>query len=172
MTPSNLHYNRKHQEHCYFPKKLCSQWKDAGYFSCRMWCQEMKFLWNTSAANTVRETTQALGILMHGDWDASSWIQFGGILTDWIRCCAEGTSLICAEWSPCESGCPGHQPAQFQTWVGRGLSGLTWEKKMRKFPLSHLSVLDKEAASHDSTRWSMMTSYYRPWWNLQRKAGM
>lgn len=122
-----------------------------------------KFLWNTSAPSTVRETTQALGILTNADWDVSSWSQHGVLLTDWIRCCAEDTSLICAEWSPCESGCPGHQPAQFQTWVGTGLSVSTWENKTRKFPLSCLSVLDKEATLHDSTRWSMMTSYYKPW---------
>lgn len=129
----------------------------------------MKFLWNTSAASTIRETTQALGILMHGVWDASSWSQFGVTLTDWIRCCAEGTSPVCAGWSPCESGCPGHQWAQFQTWAGRGLSVWTWENKMRKFPLSYLSVLDKEATLHDSTRWSMMTSHYRSWWKNSRE---
>lgn len=129
----------------------------------------MKFVWNTSAASTIRETTQALRILMHGDWDASSWSQFGVILTDWIRCCAEGTSPVCAEWSPCESGCPGRQPTQFQTWVGRGLSVSTWENKRRKFSLSSLSVLDKEATWHNSTRWSMMTSHYRPWWNNSRE---
>lgn len=56
------------------------------------------------------------------------------ILTDWIRCCIEGTCLICAEWSPCESEYPGRQSAQFQRWAGRGLSVSTWENKMRKFP--------------------------------------
>lgn len=55
ITPASLHCKRKHQEQCYFPKKLCSQGNYAGDFSCfgvgdshtcRLGCFSLKAAWS------------------------------------------------------------------------------------------------------------------------------
>lgn len=112
-----------------------------------------------------RKQQRLRGCARHADWDPYLILKAGMILTDWTRCCTEGTCLIDVEWSPCVSEYRGRQSTQFQRWVGRGLSVSTWENKGGN---SHSPNFLCQIRN-DSTRWSMMTSYYGPWWNNSSK---